>query len=106
MNFSSILRTAHALIRAAHAANWSQALRLAWRKAKIAAALRNGWTAFTYRKKDGTIRQAVGTLDAMLFAYHSKEGSSAHPHTLTYFDKAAGGFRCFLINNFIEFTHE
>ena len=64
---------------------------------------------FSYRKKDGEIRKATGTLSRdIMDRYLDGVGGtpkghrkSARPTSSAYFDLEKGEFRCFLWENFI-----
>ncbi|MDD5860989.1 MAG: SH3 beta-barrel fold-containing protein [Prevotella sp.] len=67
----------------------------------LVAKLRKGIVSFTYRKKDGSIRHAEGTLYGV---GHTLKGThrSQCSYTLNYYDVDSKGWRCFLIGNLIE----
>jgi len=77
----------------------------------LKAALSVGFVKFSYYKKDGSYRVAVGTRNADLITKLigrervEKSGRVASSNVLVYFDLSRGGFRSFIINNFnhIEF---
>ena len=67
--------------------------------------LKNGEVSFTYRKKDGSIRIAKGTLnfDIMGEENQPKSGIDYDSDTTTrYFDIDSNGWRSFKNDNFIE----
>ena len=72
----------------------------------IKGVLASGDVYFTYKKKDGTEREAYGTRNIDIIA-----GNDAMPSgfgsnkrgVITYYDLDSGGWRCFRIENFIEF---
>lgn len=63
--------------------------------------LQEGIACFYFRKADGTLRKAVGTLNQELISkfYPPSNGSdktaSPHPTNVTYFDLEVKGFRVF-----------
>ena len=59
---SKLFRIAHSILKRAHAGSFSEALRLAWKASKIYARMLKGVAHFTFRKANGEIRNAVGTL--------------------------------------------
>ena len=71
--------------------------------------LKKGVRLFSYRKKDGEIRKATGTLSRdIMDRYLDGVGGtpkghrkSARPTSSAYFDLEKGEFRCFLWENFI-----
>jgi hypothetical protein len=68
-----------------------------------------GWVEFSYKKSDGTTRQAVGTLSLKLIqecglparSKNQTGRKSREPQigNFTYFDREAGAFRCFKAEN-------
>jgi hypothetical protein len=79
------MRSAHQLIKKL-GITLSEALRMAWRAFKLRNSLKEWVTIFHYKKKDGSIRRALGTLDTALFEYEDME---------------ADGFRSFSIENLV-----
>lgn len=78
----------------------SEALKLAWSNAKLKTALKKGVVEFAYRKLDGTIRRAVGTLATALVP-PTNGGGRQHPDYQTYYDVEKGGWRRFSYLNII-----
>lgn len=72
--------------------------------------LKKGVCLFSYRKKDGEVRRATGTLSRdIMDRYLDGTGGtpkghrkSARPTSSAYFDLEKGEFRCFLWENFIR----
>ena len=91
----------------------SQALKYAWWFEDFRKKLSTGVWRFSYFKKDGHIREAVGTLDpARIPDEHapknSEEANAYMPsyETLSYYDLDAGGWRSFRLDNFIGFVEQ
>ncbi|MDD6552172.1 MAG: SH3 beta-barrel fold-containing protein [Prevotellaceae bacterium] len=63
--------------------------------------LHKGIVSFTYRKKDGSIRHAEGTLYGV---GHTIKGTNRNQcsYTLKYYDVDCKGWRCFIIDNLVE----
>lgn len=82
----------------------SEAMKLAWSLYKMTQRLKDGVVKFSFKKKDGSIREAVGTLQNDVIAPHLKGGerTSNVTDTVIYFDVEAQGFRSFKTTNFIE----
>lgn len=105
INKSELFKVAHAMVRKAKAANISEALKQAWKVMKVKAAMLVGKVAFAYRKMDGQIRKAVGTLNNI--NYTPKTPANGKPRgarpadVICYFDIEAKGFRSFCANNLI-----
>lgn len=61
---------------------------------------------FYYKKKDGSRRQAFGTLQHDVIIAHVKSDSMREPNLdlVTYFDTEAQSFRSFKKVNFIEYV--
>ncbi len=59
---SKLFRMAHSILKRSHAGSFSEALRMAWKAAKVYARMLVGVAHFTFRKANGEIRKAVGTL--------------------------------------------
>lgn len=64
---------------------------VAEREAKLVDALKAGVVAFSYKKKDGELRRAIGTknLDFIPVEYHPKNtggSAKAQSNAITYFD--------------------
>jgi len=81
-------------------ATFAEALKHAWQLIKLKYAMLKGVVEFSYRKVDGSIRTAVGTLQAPHVNYEFK-GKASTTKTMAYFDLEQGAFRCFKIENFI-----
>ena len=66
--------------------------------------LKNGVAHFVYLKKDGSLREAFGTLNrALIDNYINNSGESREKYQCTaYFDIQAGGFRSFRWENIVS----
>ena len=92
----------------------SQALKYAWWFEAFRKKLATGIWRFSYFKKDGSIRQARGTLcmDLIPEEHHPKSLSSApdvrpeNYDTFPYYDLDAAAWRSFRLDNFIGFIEE
>lgn len=73
----------------------SDALKTAWANEKLRAALHNGVCEFRFRKVDGSIRQAFGTLQADKIPQTGDSGRRPNPTLQTYFDLEKGEWRCY-----------
>lgn len=78
----------------------SEALKLAWSNVKLKQALRKGVVEFSYKKLDGTIRKAVGTLSSALVP-QTNGGGYQHRDYQTYFDIEKGSWRRYSYLNII-----
>jgi len=96
----------------------SQALKYAWWFESFRKKLSTGVWRFSYYKKDGSIREAVGTLDMSRIPEDKRpkgdmsDGAAREPSANTfpyydlYADGDAGGWRSFRLDNFIGFVEE
>lgn len=72
----------------------SEALKMAWKRAKIITKLQKGTTLFSYAKNDtGEERVAIGTLKDVEFR-------QSRPDVIRYYDEQKAGIRSFRIENF------
>ena len=97
-----VMTMAHALCRK-FSLTISEALRKAWKAVKLQAALHLGKVEFAYRKADGSIRKAVGTLKGGAFSYTPSEGNSRvmPAWQIPYYDLEKMSFRSFTAINLI-----
>ena len=90
----------------------SNALKYAWWFESFRTKLSSGIYRFSYLKKDGSIREARGTLDlSRIPAEHQPKPLSGAPdvrpesyETFRYYDLDADGWRSFRLDNFIGFV--
>lgn len=79
--------------------SFAQSLRQAWKILKLKAKMLVGNVAFKFRKVNGEIREAIGTLN---FTYESKGmGKPSPSDSMVYFDVEANGMRSFKLCNLI-----
>ena len=79
----------------------SEALKQAWKAVKLKWKLLYGIVEFSFAKKDGSIRKAIGTLDLALFDYEAKGSQKENYKSVAYYDLDANGFRSFSIGSLI-----
>ena len=90
----------------------SQALKYAWWFESFRKKLSTGVYRFSYLKKDGSIREAVGTLDLTRIPVSRRPKSGMDPEALApasvfcYYDLDARGWRSFRLDNFIGFVEK
>ncbi len=92
----------------------SQALKYAWWFESFRTKLSSGIYRFSYFKIDGSIREAVGTLDlSRIPAEHQPKPLSGAPdvrpesyETFVYYDLSVPGWRSFRLDNFIGFVEQ
>ena len=89
-----------------------QALKYAWWFESFRTKLSTGIYRFSYFKKDGSIREAIGTLDPSLIPDDFAPKSGMDPEvlapasTFAYYDIKAQGWRSFRLDLFIGFVEE
>ncbi len=78
----------------------SDALKCAWANIKLKACLASGIVCFTFRKVDGSLRQAFGTLANTPATANS--GRKPNDKVQTYYDTEKQEWRCFKKCNLIS----
>lgn len=64
--------------------------------------LQEGAVKFAFRKQDGTIREALGTLNTELFHYEFKtNGKVSNPDIIKYWDLEKESWRCFHVEDLV-----
>ncbi len=96
VNKSQLMKAAWEIVRKHKVATFAEALRKAWQAYKLKAQMALGVVRFTFRKANGEIRKAVGTLAKNMFSYEQKgAGRASHPSTIAYWDLEKNAFRSF-----------
>lgn len=80
----------------------SDAVRVAWLNVKLLTAMRTGIVRFVYRKVDGSLREAYGTLAEHLVAPTQGTGRKPNPSVFVYFDTEKQEYRCFKKANLVS----
>ena len=102
---SQLFKAAWELFKGGLFASFSEALKAAWNKSKLQAALKSGVAYFKFRKSDGTEREAIGTLNAANFQYEAKGSQSKNNAAIVKFwDLEKRAFRSLNIASFISFS--
>ena len=102
INKSQLMKAAWQLIRKHKVATFAEALRKAWQAYKLKAQMTLGVVKFAFRKTNGEIRNAVGTLAKNLYQYEPKgTGRASHPSTIAYWDLEKNSFRSFCIETLL-----
>ena len=73
--------------------------------ARLKRLLKNGVVEFSYKKKDGSLRKAKGTLKDELLPETDKDDErkrNLSNDCFYYFDLKKDDYRCFLRDNFVE----
>lgn len=79
----------------------SEALKTAWANVKLKAKMQGGIVKFYYRKIDGSIREAYGTLKSELVPATKDTGRKMPATCQTYYDTEKEEWRCFKVANLI-----
>lgn len=82
----------------------SEALRCAWANLKLRARLTKGIVEFFFKKTDGTIRQAFGTLADNILPETKGTGRRPADNVQVYFDTEKSEWRCFKKCNLIKYN--
>lgn len=78
----------------------SEALKKAWQVFKLKKQMLKGIVKFYYKKVDGSIREAYGTLKSELMpAIEGNDRRLKNPTVQVYFDTERQEFRCFKVAN-------
>lgn len=82
---------------------WRNCMLKAWQLYRLAKAMRENAVTFYYKKTDGNIRKAVGTLKNVPAGatFGGKRMTKPSYKTMVYFDIEKNAFRCFKIENLI-----
>lgn len=80
----------------------SEALKCAWANFKLRAALKNGIVEFFFKKVDGTVRQAFGTLKDGLVGETKGTGRKPNDSLQVYWDTEKGEYRSFKKCNLLK----
>ena len=88
--------------------NWSDRVKMGWYYVNLRKWLSEGIVTFSYWKKDGSIREAKGTLNELLIPLDQRPKGSplATPNydAVSYFDLDKQGWRSFSVTCFIGFV--
>ena len=96
---SQVFKSAWSLVKSL-GLTLSEALKKAWKAFKLKSEMLTKPVYFQFKKKDGSIRDAYGTLNSDAFDYEYK-GGKGNNLTVAYYDLNAKGFRCFKIENLL-----
>lgn len=73
---------------------------------ELKAKLREGEVKFRYAKKNGEIREALGTLNSDVYGKENEptgNGRSVPENQIRYYDINSKGWRSFIIDNLIDY---
>lgn len=81
----------------------SEALKTAWMNIRLKAAMKQRIVRFYFRKVDGTMREAFGTLSEKLLPPTQGESNrKANATVQTYYDTEREEWRCFKLANLVK----
>ena len=112
MSVANMLKQSQVAVLRGKQPSASQALKYAWWFEEFRAKLSAGKYRFSYFKTDGSIREAIGTLNPEYIPSDKQpvadNPSPITPHygTFPYFDLGRNSWRSFRLDNFIGFVEE
>ena len=81
----------------------SEALKTAWANMKLIAQMKHRIVRFYFRKVDGTIREAYGTLKENLLPENKGTDNRKKSDTVqVYFDTEKSEYRCYKVANLVK----
>ena len=81
----------------------SEALKVAWANLKLKAQMKNKIVKFYFKKVDGSVREAYGTLNEKLMpAISGTDKRTKNDTVQTYYDTERGEFRCYKKANLLS----
>lgn len=95
INKSKLMSMAHSIFSNNQVENWSEALKAAWKAMKLRARMAVDTVKFVYRKVDGTIREAVGTVKDLASHFTGTGTHKSCGYTVVYFDIEKNAIRSF-----------
>ncbi len=95
---SKVFKRAHEIMKST-GKNFAVCLSKAWAVYRLAKKLTKGAVKFSFEKKDGSLKTAIGTLKSI--ERHIKGTGAENNKTLAYWDIQANAFRSFIITNLI-----
>jgi hypothetical protein len=100
-----VMQTAWQLIKDGICNGIASALKMAWVRIKLLAQLKKGIAYFSFKKTDGSTREAIGTLRNGNFSYEAK-GSDKKPNlaNVTFWDVEKRAFRSLRLDSFVGFN--
>lgn len=98
INKSNVFKAAWALIRKHEVSSLSEALKKAWKAMKLKAQMIGTVVTFQYRKANGEVRKAIGTLVPSFVKYQIKGTDKKKSYSsVAYWDIEKDSFRSFSI---------
>lgn len=98
INKSMVMKAAWQVLKSKQAKDLAEALAKAWKAYKLKAKMALGVVKFVFKKTNGEIRQAVGTLANNMYQYDYKgTGYASSASCIRYFDLERKAFRSFTV---------
>lgn len=105
VNKSKLFKIAWAIIKKSEATTFSDALRKAWKAEKIIIGMLIGKVEFVFRKLNGEVRKAIGTLTGFDYTpsgkVKSEEEKKRNMDVILFYDVEKKAFRSFKASTLI-----
>ena len=101
---SMLFKTAWFYFKKGIFTSFGEALKAAWKRVKSISKLKSGQAQILYRKADGTLRRAKGTLKDEVLAFYPGRKSKSNPDVIAYWDLEKLAWRAFRIERLISIT--
>ena len=102
------MKIAHILQKGRPDHKWSDIVKYAWYLVRFSRMMRKSIMIFSYFKKDGSIREARGTLSELIIPREVTEKIKGQNEpnfsVITYWDIDTHDWRCFRITDFVGFV--
>lgn len=96
VNKSKLFKIAHAILKKGEAENFSKALKSAWKAIKVYSLLLVGNVEFTFKKVNGEIRHAIGTLFNLSYIKkNTGDDDTKNADVICFWDCEKEAFRSF-----------
>ncbi len=96
VNKSKLFKIAHAIVKKGEASTFSEALKAAWKAIRVYSGMLVGKVAFTFKKVNGEIRHAIGTLFNLRYVRKTTgEGDPKNADVISFWDCEKEAFRSF-----------
>lgn len=88
--------------RHANRKSWRMCLMQAWANYRLLCAMKVNVVEFYFKKLDGTIRRAFGTLKGIDYKGTGRKSETTYK-TITFYDTENEGFRCYRVENLLGY---
>lgn len=82
--------------------SWSRCLMQAWANYRLLRAMKVKVVEFYFKKTDGTIRRAFGTLKGIAYKSSGRKSETTYK-TITFYDTEKDSFRCYRVENLLGY---